>query len=376
MVYSSPLNFKNMKSRILTLITLIGFLSSCHRWTVDPSPGDSAYDNFDNMWRTINERYSFFDYKDIDWNAIRSQYESRISSNMSNEELAFVLGDMLAELRDGHVNLYSPYNNHRNWSWFENFPANFDPVIAERNYWGSDYRIGTGSLRHNFLQDSLTDIGYIYVPSFGVVFNEEELDHIIRRYKDTRGLILDLRDNGGGIVFTASDLAGRFTNSTIKPLIERWKNGPEKNSFSESTTLEVEPSGNAKYLNKPVILLTNRSCYSACNRFTAIMRAIPNVMVIGDRTGGGGGYPSDFELPNGWGYRFSTTDSYMPEGNLPNGYPVGSDPDYGQFDEIVSGLGFNVELGIPPDIVVEQTDTDKGAGIDPLIERAVQEIRN
>ena len=71
-----------------------------------------------------------------------------------------------------------------------------------------------------------------------------------------------------------------------------------------------------KYLDRPIALLTNRSCYSAANAFAAVMKSLPNVKLIGARTGGGGGLPWTSELPNGWSVRFSASPLFGPDGEI------------------------------------------------------------
>ena len=46
------------------------------------------------------------------------------------------------------------------------------------------------------------------------------------------------------------------------------------------------------------------------NNFVSVMKALPNVIVIGDCTGGGSGLPFSSELPNGWSIRFSASPIY------------------------------------------------------------------
>ena len=47
------------------------------------------------------------------------KYSKQISDGMTETQLFEVLGNMLAELRDGHVNMYSSWDIARNWSWHE-----------------------------------------------------------------------------------------------------------------------------------------------------------------------------------------------------------------------------------------------------------------
>lgn len=56
---------------------------------------------------------------------------------------------------------------------------------------------------------------------------------------------------------------------------------------------------------KPVAVLTNRSTFSAANNFVSVMQYLPQVKIVGARTGGGSGMPFSSELPCGWSVRFS-----------------------------------------------------------------------
>ena len=69
--------------------------------------------NFEALWKIIDEQYCFLDYKQIDWDAVHDKYQPLITADMSNDGLFEVLGNMLAELKDGHVNLYSASNTAR-----------------------------------------------------------------------------------------------------------------------------------------------------------------------------------------------------------------------------------------------------------------------
>jgi C-terminal processing protease CtpA/Prc len=106
----------------------------------------------------------------------------------------------------------------------------------------------------------------------------------------------------------------------------------------------IEPSSNLRW-QKAVVLLTNRSVFSAANDFVKYMKCFPNVKIVGDKTGGGGGLPFTNTLPNGWTVRFSACPSY--------------DKDRRQ-----------VEFGIDPDYAVSLDDKDFVKGKDTLIEFA------
>ena len=65
-----------------------------------------------------------------------------------------------------------------------------------------------------------------------------------------------------------------------------------------------------------IVVLTNRSCFSAANNFVSVMKDLPNVTIVGAKTGGGGGMPFTSELPIGWSIRFSACPILDAKGNV------------------------------------------------------------
>ena len=95
----------------------------------DEEYNDSPTGNFEALWHLIDEHYCYFSYKKqqygLDWNQVYESYKPRASAAITPGQLFEILGDMLGELRDGHVNMYSSADVSRYWSWKEDFPANY-----------------------------------------------------------------------------------------------------------------------------------------------------------------------------------------------------------------------------------------------------------
>ena len=194
------------------LFTFLLIFTSCVTESEQPN---TRHGNFEALWKIMDEHYCFFDYKQkeygLDWNIVYNKYKVRITEQMSNEQLFEVLGDMLSELRDGHVNLSSSYDYARYWSWHEDYPQNFSEEL-ERQYLGTDYRIAAG-LRYRILDDN---IAYLRYPTFQSGFGDGNLDDVLSYFIFCRGLIIDIRDNGGGNLTYAENLAARFvTEKTL-----------------------------------------------------------------------------------------------------------------------------------------------------------------
>lgn len=333
-----------MASRLLFCLLSILLLvnTSCDK--PDAQLLRDPVENFDALWHILDRQYCFFEYKQIDWDKVYSTHRPRVSSEISSDSLFVVMADMLAELRDGHVNLIAPHNMSRYWNWQTDYPSNFSTAIQAR-YLGNDYNIASG-LRYTILPDN---IGYVYYPSFATAIGNSNLDEVIRRFSSCHGMIFDVRGNGGGTLTTVDQLASRFFSEKRLVGYISHKQGPAHNDFSPLYPKYIEPSDRRKY-QQPVVLLVNRGCYSACNEFVSVMRYADKVTIVGDQSGGGSGLPFSSELPNGWSVRFSTSPMFDADKQ-------------------------HIEFGVKPDIEVFQTDSDTDAGRDTLIEFARQLLK-
>lgn len=321
---------------IIIPLLLLPLFAGCIR---EEEFDNTPQDNFEALWKIIDEQYCFLDYKQIDWDAIHDQYQPLITPNMSSDGLFEVLGNMLAELKDGHVNLYSASNTARYWDWYLDYPRNYDEALVEQ-YLGRDYRIASG-LKYTILEDN---IGYISYTSFSDGIGEGNLDEALSYLAACNGLIIDVRNNGGGNLTYSTRLAARFTNERVLTGYILHKTGPGHSDFSEPEPIYVDPSDGVRWQKKAVVL-TNRHSYSATNDFINAMRYMPQVTLLGDKSGGGSGLPFTSELPNGWTVRFSASPHL--------------DADKQQ-----------IEFGIDPDVKVDMTEEDKARGLDTLIEAA------
>jgi hypothetical protein len=293
-----------MKKYLVYLVSFV-LLTSC----VDTEERqNSPTGNFEALWQILDEHYCFFDYKQheygLDWNEVYHKYKVRVDDKMNEDQLFEVLCNMLSELRDGHVNLTYSMDYGRYWAWQEAYPKNFSDTL-ERRYLGTDYKIASG-LRYRILDDN---IGYIRYESFQQPIGEGNLDDVLAYLALCRGLIIDIRNNGGGDLTTAELLAARFVHEKTLVGYMQHKTGTGHSDFSDMEPQYLEPSRNIRW-HKGVCVLTNRSVFSAANTFAVMMRALPNVKIVGDHTGGGSGMPMSNSLPNGWSVRYSACPMY------------------------------------------------------------------
>lgn len=331
-----------IKTLRLLVVLLVPFaLAAC---VSEEEYDDTPQGNFEALWRIMDEHYCFFKEKGIDWDSIHAVYKPQFNSGMSESQQLEVLGNMLAELRDGHVNLFASFDYSRYWGFHENYPKNYSDTLV-RAYLGTDYRISNG-MRYRVLDDN---IGYLRVSTFENTIGAGNLDEIFLYFQPCLGLIIDLRDNGGGMLTSAETLAARFTDKETLVGYMRHKTGKGHDDFSSLEKQTLKPGKGIRW-HKPVVVLVNRSVFSAANEFVKYMRHFPEVVVVGDKTGGGAGLPFSSELPNGWSIRFSACPIY--------------DTDMR-----------STEDGMEPDVSVGLSSNDISRGTDSMIEKAREIIR-
>ncbi len=354
-----------MKSKYIIILLIMSLaFTSCERLFMTEEPEPENAQIFDHLWKTVDEKYSFFMDKNIDWDSARDVFRPKAINARNSIELFNTLADMLFILEDGHVNISAGIDLSRNWDWFLKYPSNFNFDIIERNYLvpSEDYQI-SGPI-HNTIIDS---VGYMYYESFSDNVSTSLMDYLVLKFLineregsfeinslkgPVAGLIIDVRNNGGGSISNAFTIANRFADEKIKVAEWFYKIGPEHNAFSQAEKKYLEFEGDEEYkFNKPIVVLVNRSSYSSANFFASMMSFLPNVIIMGDQTGGGGGLPINNELPNGWRYRFSSTRTLDANGN-------------------------NIEFGVMPDIFIELDSTDFADGKDKMIEEAINFIKN
>lgn len=334
-----------MKHVLSILVMLLVALTSCQQG--EYSYDDTPQGNLDALWTLIDQRYCFLSYKEeqlgFKWKDLHAKYSAKLNQDMSRVQLFEVLCQMVSELKDGHVNISTSLDLGRYWSWKEDYPENLDKEL-QKQYLGTDYHIGSG-LKYTILPDN---IAYVVYESFSDAIGDGNLSDMLTYIRLCNGMILDIRGNGGGELTNAERLSRRFTNQRVLVGYMCHKTGTGHDDFSEPKAEYIDPSDGIRW-QKPVVLLVNRSCYSAANIFVRNMKEMPHVIVMGDRTGGGSGLPFSSELPIGWSVRFSASPS---------------------FDARMS----HIEFGIEPDVLSAMDEALAPQGKDSMIEEARQLI--
>lgn len=317
-----------------------------------PAAINSPDINFETLWKEFDARYSFFEIKHINWDSLYTVYRPQVSNLTGDSRLFQVMSSMLDHLKDGHVSLVTPVGSYFYVEWYSRYPTNFLGTTVVGRYLNTDFGTTAGGyMRFGRIG---SDLGYLYIGpnlSGDQATWTRAIDAIIDSLKDTRGIVVDLRSNGGGNDGLGMIVASRFADEMGIYSYVRYRNGPKHSDFTDYQARTIEPQGARQYTRR-VALLTNRRCFSSAEGTILMFRALEHVTVIGDTSGGGSANPISLQLPNGWTYRVSRWIQYTAQKKVFEG------------------------TGLPPDIPLWIGAADSVEGRDTILERAIQHLRD
>lgn len=173
-------------------------------------------------------------------------------------------------------------------------------------------------------------LGYIQITSF-TARTPEEFEQAVRELRDQGmvGLVLDLRDNYGGLLRESIDLAGEFLDGGIIIIEKSRQRGeqPEEDSVGGAVT------------DLPVVVITNERTASAAEVVAGALQQNDRAIVVGQRTRGKGSVQFIFGLADGSSVRMTAEIWLTPDGTPLDG--VGLVPD---IEMIPDETGRDVEL--------------------------------
>jgi carboxyl-terminal processing protease len=336
-----------MKNAIILSCATLALLTGCNSVFV-PEPLGDPEAVFENLWTTFEREYANFEARGVDWKALYAQHRPLVSPATTDKELFQRLSQLLRPLDDGHVSLSAPgeptFLSNRHDRERTGRDA-FDPALVRDRYLEPDFHTNRSeTILYGLIRGSR--VGYFHVRNIDREF--ANLGRMLDAYPELTGLIVDLRQNGGGNHTFAFSNMGRLTNETRYVFRSRTKNGPGPEDYTPWHEWHLRPSG--PFVPLPVVVLTDRRTPSAAERTVMAFRSLPGVIVLGDTTNGSISTKIPRELANGWYYSLSPQQVEMFDGQSYEG------------------------RGLPPDEVVRNELADLAAGIDRLLLTAVARL--
>ncbi len=185
------------------------------------------------------------------------------------------------------------------------------------------------------------NVGYMAINIFAATTKDEVVQAINElKQQGAQKLILDLRENGGGLFDAAIDVASQFVDGVV--VIETRRGGG-------GTDYQAKPNGLARDL--PLVVLVNHDTASASEIVSGAIQDHQRGQLIGDQTFGKGSVQNVLPLSDGSSLHVTVAQWFTPNRRQING------------------------KGLVPDIVVGRTPQDAAAGRDPQLDRAIAALQ-
>jgi len=296
----------------------------------------------------MNQNKKFSDWHDVYYNE-ENGYARKVQNDMNDYNLFNICANMLRELNDPHVGLFTPLELFA--ASYHDLREIFDLSKVRKHL----YKDGS-TIYKNFLYGKLEEypqIGYIHLSSLTPEAEDSEnkdwgknIDNIINDLSDTKAIIFDIRNNKGGDIFISEYIAARFTSVQRDYMKSGIKNGTGLNDISEFKYYRVKPAG-VRY-TKPVILLTNKGTTSAAEWLTMALLTQNNITHTGSPTCGAFSMRVKRPMINGWYYTISVERVMDMNGNIYEGIGISPNDDHiiknNQDDPIDEQLFYAIEL--------------------------------
>ncbi|MEK7608477.1 MAG: S41 family peptidase [Patescibacteria group bacterium] len=194
-------------------------------------------------------------------------------------------------------------------------------LLVLREGWDEpkEYEIVRAKIVAPTLDFSMKEGGVAYVQLYSFNGNTERLfrDAMIQAFgSGMRGLVLDLRNNPGGYLDVAVNLAGWFVPRGKIVLSEETKRGVEE---------VFRASGNEVLLETPVVILINGGSASASEILAGALQDIRGAKLIGETTFGKGTVQQLEEFADGSSIKLTIAHWVLPSGKILEGKGIGPD---------------------------------------------------
>jgi hypothetical protein len=261
---------------------------------------------FDQLWDEFDRKYAMFVLRpEVDWAKLREQYRPKALASKSTYELAGVCADMLKNLRDLHIWLTVAGSS---------IPVFNRPRSANANPRGCQAILGDLKQSGRVAWAVTTNkIGFIAIFGWDDPKVPGQCGEALEQMRDTRGLIVDVRLNGGGGEPLAGEFAGRFLEKGFVYACSQFRNGPSHTNLTEKYERKLAPRGPWRY-DRPVLLLIGQKCMSSDESFVGMMTGDPQVTTMGDHTCGSSGNPEMVNLPLDMTVSVPQWIDYLPDG--------------------------------------------------------------
>ncbi len=315
---------------------------------------DTTEGNFQAFADVFAAHYAFFDLYDVNWNHQVKTARQSLSPEMTDAALFQLFAEMIAPLKDGHLELEAEidgvnYNAAPKTTplsrgvarraaalgisedavFLEQLEAYWVNGINERVLQGAGTQAAGGKIQYGLIDGNIGYIAVLMLTGFAEpgtlsipddpddeneyrVVNEV-MDDIMTDFADAgvEAVIIDASVNFGGHDYLGREIAARFADKKRLVLTKQAFDA----QHTAATPVYIEPTDRPSF-NGPVYLMTTQSTVSAGEIMTLALRALPQVTHVGQATQGALSDILYKSLPNGWEIGMSNEVYYDPDGIL------------------------------------------------------------
>ncbi|MCB9858325.1 MAG: Ig-like domain-containing protein [Phycisphaerales bacterium] len=316
--------------------------------SADRSPEDQRTLNersFEELTEAFKSDYSYLDRTGTDWKARFAKHRDKIIAAKSTSEWVDRVAKLLRPAKDPH--LWMKVGDVGKATYQRKYQGNFRLESVEK-------ALGNLAKHDDALYSARTDddIGYILIGSWSGDRDERvaAIERRLEDLKDTKGLIVDVRPNGGGDELMARAIAQWFVKGEKIYSKNSYREASAPGGFGEVFDRVVVGNENPKLYTKRVAVLMGPANLSSCESFLLMMKQGRRVKCFGDTSGGSSGNPKLHTMPNGVEVYIPRWKDMLPDGTLLEGH------------------------GVEPDVRVKTEMSDFESG-DPVLAAALKALR-
>lgn len=278
-----------------------------------------------------------------DWQAVIAQ----VYNNSPAQKAGLQKGDIFVAVDGQKINTTSTKDLQEVTGKIRGEAGTSVEITIERNGQEMSFTVQREEVHITYVTSRMlaNNIGYIKIDEFSGSALEEYQQAVAQlQEQGMHAMILDLRDNPGGFVDYAVEIADELLpQATI--ISVRDKNGNEKQYTSDSKSMDF-----------PMAVLVNQNSASASEILTVALKENQRAAIIGEKTYGKGIIQSHFNLSWGGYLKLTTASYYSPDGNAI--HEVGVMPDI--------EVSLPEEIQNDPSLLTDETDTQMQKAIEVL----------
>lgn len=293
---------------------------------------------FDYFWRMFERYYGFFERREVNWVEQYAKYRSTITADTTPKALFNSLSQLVAPLKDAHVSIEADqqwFNAERKSTFYHqigeteeelrSLGVSDDDILKASSIDYSNYLVkqtasillptkkhivGTENDAAMVWGVTEKNIGVIKInkvegfagelasPAEEVAAIHQLMPAVIDGLAQTKGIMIDLRYNSGGMDVVSTAIASYFAPQRVLAYRKR-----PYNTDADWQNIYLTPAENP-YL-KPLFVVTSLDTVSGGEILTLALKSLPNTLHIGETTQGALSDLLPAALPNGWHFTLS-----------------------------------------------------------------------